>query len=573
MKKYLLIFVPVVLVSLIILVTLNIPQKYKADFNLNIDVNSLNNEITSKLVNNTRNDYKIEDNKKYILSNKEKREIEDLIKNYLNALTKTDLSSTKYSGDINKYLVRFPSMSLDEYDDFYNNSKYKDYSDGVIALDAIHMLFYSREFKYKELKHIGYDYVTKDEIITKVYLNDVSLKYSDKVYTLDSILELSIRYEDESKQYKIFNINIEWVRDLEDYLNKIDDTERSINNKKSSALNNIVSYVPSGYSNLNYDKLKKLNSNIVNKIYNDNKNSIVVLNAVNDKSLPTGNATGFFIKEGIVVTTYKSLYTMIDNDSVRIYADLNGKFVLVDGVVAVYPSLNVAILKLKEEVGTPVKIGDSEKIQKNDPVIIISSSIGLTSTVKTGIYINTIKDDIKILRTSLPLANGDTGSPIFDTEGLVIGINNDVKTNDDLYYSGINNSIDIEVLKNVIESIKNTSFSNLKITELSNLKKNNTKTVNKVPEKIWNKYLKLPVITNYVPLELYSAYTNEKYLIVRYKLNDDLIDTNTILKIYSNNLIKEGYEQKLLNVYKKDNIKLSIKTNLGFIIIIVEGVN
>ena len=573
MKKYLLIFVPVVLVSLIILVTLNIPQKYKADFNLNIDVNSLNNEITSKLVNNTRNDYKIEDNKKYILSNKEKREIEDLIKNYLNALTKTDLSSTKYSGDINKYLVRFPSMSLDEYDDFYNNSKYKDYSDGYISLNAIHMLFYSREFKYKDLKNISYDYISKDEIITKVYLNDVSLKYSDKVYTLDSILELSIRYEDESKQYKIFNINIEWVRDLEDYLNKIDDTERSINNKKSSALNNIVSYVPSGYSNLNYDKLKKLNSNIVNKIYNDNKNSIVVLNAVNDKSLPTGNATGFFIKEGIVVTTYKSLYTMIDNDSVRIYADLNGKFVLVDGVVAVYPSLNVAILKLKEEVGTPVKIGDSEKIQKNDPVIIISSSIGLTSTVKTGIYINTIKDDIKILRTSLPLANGDTGSPIFDTEGLVIGINNDVKTNDDLYYSGINNSIDIEVLKNVIESIKNTSFSNLKITELSNLKKNNTKTVNKVPEKIWNKYLKLPVITNYVPLELYSAYTNEKYLIVRYKLNDDLIDTNTILKIYSNNLIKEGYEQKLLNVYKKDNIKLSIKTNLGFIIIIVEGVN
>ena len=425
MKKYLLIFVPVVLVSLIILVTLNIPQKYKADFNLNVDVNSLNNEITSKLVNNTRNDYKIEDNKKYILSNKEKREIEDLIKNYLNALTKTDLSSTKYSGDINKYLVRFPSMSLDEYDDFYNNSKYKDYSDGYISLNAIHMLFYSREFKYKDLKNISYDYISKDEIITKVYLNDVSLKYSDKVYTLDSILELSIRYEDESKQYKIFNINIEWVRDLEDYLNKIDDTERSINNKKSSALNNIVSYVPSGYSNLNYDKLKKLNSNIVNKIYNDNKNSIVVLNAVNDKSLPTGNATGFFIKEGIVVTTYKSLYTMIDNDSVRIYADLNGKFVLVDGVVAVYPSLNVAILKLKEEVGTPVKIGDSEKIQKNDPVIIISSSIGLTSTVKTGIYINTIKDDIKILRTSLPLANGDTGSPIFDTEGLVIGINNE----------------------------------------------------------------------------------------------------------------------------------------------------
>ena len=573
MKKYLFIIIPIVLVLITIIITLNIPQKYKSNINLDIDINSSNNEITKKIVSNTSSDYKVESKEKRSLSNKEKREIEELIKKYLNDLTKTDLSSTKYSGDINKYIVRFPSMSIDEFDNFYDNPKYKDYSDGVIALNAIHMLFYSREFKYKELKHIGYDYVTKDEIITKVYLDDVSLKYGDKTYTLDSVLELSICYEDESKQYKIFNINIEWVKDLEDYLNKIDSTERSINNKKTNALNNIVSYIPSGYSNLNYDKLKALSNNTVNKIYNDNKNSIVVLNGVSDGSLPAGNATGFFIKKGVVVTTYKSLYQMINDGAVRIYADINGKIVLIDGVVAAYPSINVAILKLKEEVGTPIKIGDSSKLQKDDPVIIISSSIGLTSTIKTGIYLNTIKDDIKVLRTSLPLSNGDTGSPIFNTDGLVVGINNDVKTNDDSYYSGINNSIDISVLKDVIEKVNNTSFNNIKVTEYSSVIKRNTKEINKVNSKVWNKYLKLPVLTNYIPIELYSAYTKDNYLIVRYKSDDLLIDNSMIMKLYANNLVKEGYVQRATNVFKKGNITITIKENFGFIIVIVEGVN
>lgn len=222
MKKKLLIIVPIVLALVIILIIISVPKNYKTDFNLDIDLSTSTNEITNKLVSNTSNDYKIDTTKKYILSNKDKKEIEKLIKKYLDALTKTDLSSIKYSGDINKYLVRFPSMSIDEYDDFYNSPKYKEYSNGSITLDAIHMLFYSREFKFKELKEIAYDYVTKEEIITKSYLDDVTLTYGNKKYTLDAIVELSIRYEEESKQFKIFNINIEWVRDLETYLKIIE---------------------------------------------------------------------------------------------------------------------------------------------------------------------------------------------------------------------------------------------------------------------------------------------------------------------------------------------------------------
>ncbi len=573
MKKKLLILIPIVLVSLVITLLVVIsPKKYKADFSLDINVTESTNAITSKLVNNTSNDYKIEDKKKVVLSNKDKREIETLIKNYLEALTKTDLSSTKYSSDLDRYHTRTPSQSLDEHSAFLDDPNYKKFFDETISLTSIPLVFYSKEFNYKELKDIVFDYVTDDKIIVKAYLDEVSVKYGNDTYYLDAIMEFTVFFEDVSNQYKIYALNVEWVRDLEAYLKLVDSTERSINNKKTSALNNNMSYIPAGYGDFDYTKLKALSNAQVNKVYNDNKESIVVINSVSNLGLPTGNATGFFIKEGVLVTTYDSLYKMIENDSVRFYADINGKAVLIEGVVAVYPDLNVAILKLEEEVGTPVKIGDSTKLEHNDPVIIISSSIGLTSTVKTGIYLNTIEDDIKVLRTSLPLLNGDTGSPIFNTEGLVVGINNDVKPSGDSYVSGINNSIDIAILNDVIEKINKEEFNNIKTTSLNKIKDNNIKVVNKVNEKTWNKYLALPVITKYIPIDLYSAYSKDKYVIVRYKSNDEIFDNSTIINLYTKNLVKEGYKEKSKNVYEKDNITIRIKDNLGFIVVTVEGV-
>ena len=437
------------------------------------------------------------------------------------------------------------------------------------------MVLYSREFNYKELKEIVYDYITKEEIITKAYLDDVSIKIGKSNYTLDAIVDISIRYEKESKKYKIFNINIEWVKDIEKYLMRIDSTERSINNKKTNVFNNAISYIPTeigeNTNGLDYTKLINLNNNITNKIYANNKESIVVINSVNDLGLPTGNATGFFIRKGVVVTTYDSLYRMIENGSTHIYADINGTVNLIDGVVAVYPDINVAILKLEQEFGTPVIIGDSSKVEKNDPVIIISSSIGLTSTIKTGLYINTINDNVKIIRTSLPLTNGDTGSPIFNIEGKVIGINNGVNQKDS-YNSGINNSIDISILNDIIQKLNKSDFSKINTTNISKIK-NDYKVVNKVDEKVWNKYLELPVITKYIPIDLYSAYTKDKYLIVRYKTNSDVLDSDNIINIYTKNLIKEGFEEISTNTYKKDRVIITIKDNLGFIILIVEGVN
>ena len=85
-------------------------------------------------------------------------------------------------------------------------------------------------------------------------------------------------------------------------------------------------------------------------IYNQNKDSIVIIDSASQGGMPTGSASGFYIRSGVVVTSYDSIYRMIENGAVRYYAvDSNDKITEIEGIISVYPEINIAILKLKED--------------------------------------------------------------------------------------------------------------------------------------------------------------------------------------------------------------------------------
>jgi hypothetical protein len=266
---------------------------------------------------------------------------------------------------------------------------------------------------------------------------------------------------------------------------------------------------------------------------------------------------------------------MIENGAVRYYAvDSNDKITEIKGIISVYAEINIAILKLNEETGTKVTIGDSSTLEKNDPIVVISSSLGLKSSIKLGIYFDTLEDDYKLIRTSLPLIDGDTGSAVFNLNGEVIAINTSVSTSKSEYNSGLNNATDIKILKDVIDKLNNQNFKDIKSFSFNEiLKTEELKVINEVDEKIWKKYEELPLITKVVPLSLYSAYTNDNYLIIRYKQeNYNILTNEEIIKLYNKNLATNSFNPISANVYKKDNITIRIQNNLGYIVIIVEGV-
>ena len=569
-KKIILIFPILILIICIVLFITSNHSYEKIDFNTDLKISTKDNKITSNMA-NLSNEYSIEETPNVEIDNDVEEKIVKVAYDMTNAFN--DIDDENYIYNIEKYEVRIPSYRLS--DDYLSNEEIDAWQDENITINAIAMVLRSGNYKFEEIKGYNITYASSSRYIVQVYIDNFNGNIGVTKVQLDAIFEYEIVYEEISGLYKVNKLNVEWVNDLEKYYQQMDTDERKQNDANSNTMSNVSSYIPEGYTKFDYTKLKNVSANVTNAIYEKNKNSIVIIDSASEGGIATGSASGFFIRSGIVVTSYDSVYSMIENGAVRYYAvGTDDKVHNIEGIVAAYPNINVIILKLEDETGTKVEIGDSNKLQENDPIVVMSSSLGLKTSIKLGIYFDTLQDDYKTIRTSLPLINGDSGSAVFNLNGEVVAINTSVSTTKSEYNSGLNNATDISTIKDVIAKIENESFSSIKsvsFKEFNDEEKIEVK--NDVKEKIWKKYEKLPIITNYFPLNLYSAYVKDDYLIARYRQNTyTVLSNHAIISSYAKYLVNNSYEKVSDNVYVKDNIKIRINDNLGFIIIIVEGV-
>jgi serine protease Do len=98
-------------------------------------------------------------------------------------------------------------------------------------------------------------------------------------------------------------------------------------------------------------------------------------------------------------------------------------------VIGADPLMDIAVLQLDtDETFIPVKFGDSDKARIGDWVIAIGNPFGLGGTVTAGI-ISARNRSIGLSRyedfiqTDASINSGNSGGPLFDMEGNVIGIN------------------------------------------------------------------------------------------------------------------------------------------------------
>jgi len=92
---------------------------------------------------------------------------------------------------------------------------------------------------------------------------------------------------------------------------------------------------------------------------------------------------------------------------------------------------DLAVLKIKSEATFPfVKFGDSSEARPGDWVVAIGNPFGLKGTVTSGIisavYRNTGQGGAydRFIQTDASINRGNSGGPLFDMRGNVIGINN-----------------------------------------------------------------------------------------------------------------------------------------------------
>ena len=139
-----------------------------------------------------------------------------------------------------------------------------------------------------------------------------------------------------------------------------------------------------------------------------------------------GLGSGFIIdEEGIIVTNNHVIekadeITVILNNQEEFKAELLGRD----------PKADLAVLKIdpREVDLQALRWGDSDKMRVGDWSIAIGNPLGLGGTVTAGI-ISAISRDIgsgpyvKFLQTDASINRGNSGGPLFNVEGEVIGIN------------------------------------------------------------------------------------------------------------------------------------------------------
>ena len=135
--------------------------------------------------------------------------------------------------------------------------------------------------------------------------------------------------------------------------------------------------------------------------------------------------SGFIIDEKGIVVTNNHVIQNAEDIIVRVNGDEEYKA----KVIGADPLSDIAVLQLEtKDKFTPVRFGDSDKARIGDWVIAIGNPFGLGGTVTSGI-ISARNRSIGLSRyedyiqTDASINSGNSGGPLFDMNGDVIGIN------------------------------------------------------------------------------------------------------------------------------------------------------
>lgn len=518
------------------------------------------------------------------------------------------------------------TLNLDkkEYEDILStyksviNSENIKVGDKTQTTDISSNLLYTLESKEKKEDTKKEELLTKSKVITKYIFtglkfqdlalgfssDDLTITYDGKTYSINDRLNISYQslfardvvdngdyiiatvtfknatinntkvdsgsisyfYSKETDKYLLEKINIETSKSISDF------TSKTKTNEKPDEIN-ASSKFASTNPEYNYDKLNNLKESDISKIYEANKENIVMLNTISNQAT-VNRATGFFISDGVIATSWSYLEnSFMIGDTIIVSDVLNNTYKCV-GLVAMDTENDIAVIKLDKKSGTYVKFGDKTNLSINDPVITITSKTGVGLSSLVGI-VSSVNDN---LINVLPLEKNDWGSAVFNTDGCVVGINNSKLLNSEL-----SNASSIDTLKTLSSKLKNTKLKDIKATSLEEVKskyyykeKNKEEIKKLVDTKIWNKYKSIGNIENTIALNLVKASYYNDTLSLRYENNTSkYIDTLSYVEDFTTTLTNQGYTLKYKSgentrlMYTKGRDKVVITEEFDYLIILL----
>lgn len=166
--------------------------------------------------------------------------------------------------------------------------------------------------------------------------------------------------------------------------------------------------------------------------------------------------SAFFItKDGYLLTNHH-----VVSDASKITITLNDRRELDVTLVGSDARTDVAVLKVKESGFPALKIGDASKLKVGEPVLAIGSPFGFDYSASAGIVSaksRTMSREtaVPFIQTDVALNPGNSGGPLFNQRGEVVGINSRIFSGTG-GYMGLSFSIPIDVAMDVANQIIKT---------------------------------------------------------------------------------------------------------------------
>ena len=206
----------------------------------------------------------------------------------------------------------------------------------------------------------------------------------------------------------------------------------------------------------------------VNEIYERSAPGVVRVNATSNSAaspysfgdpVPSTQAlgSGFVIdKAGHIVTNYH-----VVRGAERVTVSFSNRDTVRAKVVGTDPSTDLAVLRVDVSASalTPLPLGDSDRLRVGDPVVAIGNPFGLDRTATSGIVSalqrfitapNSFTID-HVIQTDAPINHGNSGGPLIDAHGKVIGVNTQIETGD--VSTGGNVGIGFAVPSNTVKDV------------------------------------------------------------------------------------------------------------------------
>ncbi len=153
-----------------------------------------------------------------------------------------------------------------------------------------------------------------------------------------------------------------------------------------------------------------------------------------------GQGSGFIISSDGFIITNRHVVMVQGRDSnnrpAPVYADevkvtLNDKREFIAKVIGADERTDVAVLKVETSGLPKVTIGNSDRLKVGEWVLAIGSPFGFENTVTAGIVSAKSRETgelVPFIQTDAAVNPGNSGGPLFNTRGEVVGVNSQIFT-------------------------------------------------------------------------------------------------------------------------------------------------